>query len=318
MLPMTTLAYMSGWVQVTAILVLTLYSALIAGSSAPTCYPGSDTLQWYTNAVGETPCATYQRLRQICNSDYTTPTWSIDAYTDQCDDPLSTCCCNSITWSVRMLCINCQWDEFGVNDPGHSAGAGAYYNYRWSTGTPNSGTYCGDGYNQTLPDSLQRAVCDRGINLASFFYSVFWPDGSWDFPTFGTLAKGVLASNNNQSLDPCTNSTSTFTVTTTVTMPGTKTASIPPPTGAVGGKVDTSTVAAVGATLGGALVLLLGAIIIYIKKRPSTVERPRSSMDVTENKQADDPTGITPFLGQFPHEPPDARLFREWHAAPSG
>ena len=52
-----------------------------------------------------------------------TPSWAVDAAPDQCDDPLSkfahsrknrytklclrqgTCCCNSIAWSLRMLCI---------------------------------------------------------------------------------------------------------------------------------------------------------------------------------------------------------------------
>ncbi|KAH9832211.1 uncharacterized protein C8Q71DRAFT_266693 [Rhodofomes roseus] len=168
---------MARWIL--SLSVLSCCWMMVSASSAPTCYNGSDTLQWYMDAIGETPCATYQRLRQICNDNYTTPTWAIDTPTDQCDDPLSTCCCNSIAWSIRMLCINCEWDEFGVGDPGHSAGAGAYYNYRWSTGVPNNGIYCGDGHNQTLPETLQQAVCDRGIRLGDFLYNIFWPDGSW-------------------------------------------------------------------------------------------------------------------------------------------
>ncbi|EPS97700.1 hypothetical protein FOMPIDRAFT_123291, partial [Fomitopsis schrenkii] len=149
---------------------------------------------------------TYQKLRQICNSNYQTPSWPIDAPTDQCDDPLSTCCCNSIAWSVRMLCINCQWDEFGTSDPGHSASAGAYYDYRWSSGTPNQGSYCGDGWNQTLPESVQLAVCQNGVRLEDFLYSIFWADGSWYSPDFEQSAQAILASQ-TKPLNPCQNTT---------------------------------------------------------------------------------------------------------------
>ncbi|KAH9935280.1 uncharacterized protein B0H18DRAFT_975092 [Fomitopsis serialis] len=310
-------AHMPRWTQLAAVLVLSFYSAPITGSTAPTCYAGSDTLQWYIDAIGETPCATYQRLRQICNSDYTTPTWNIDATTDQCDDPLSTCCCNSITWSVRMLCINCEWDEFGVNDPGHSAVAGAYYNYRWSSGTPNNGMYCGDGYNQTLPESLQQAVCDRGIYLGDFLYSIFWPDGSWNFTNFEFLAKQDPALHNNQSLDSCTSTSSTPI---TVTLSGTNTPSILPPTSAVGGKSDT--VAVVGGSLGGALgLVLLGAIIVvhYVKRR--RLRQSRSAVGVADDRaQSRDRLGaaaswtnfstniVTPFVSQSPRPPSNEQI----------
>ncbi|KZT70960.1 hypothetical protein DAEQUDRAFT_154106 [Daedalea quercina L-15889] len=192
-----------------AAIILSFFSTFTSGSATSSCYGNSTTLDWYIDAVGETPCMTYQQLRQICNSNYQTPSWDIDAPTDQCDDPLSTCCCNSIAWSIRMLCINCQWDEFGTSDPGHSANAGAYYQYRWSTGTPNSGTYCGDGWNQTLQEGIQQIVCERGIQLSDFLYSIFWPDGSWDFTTFEQLAEETIASHNSQSLSYCGNSTNT-------------------------------------------------------------------------------------------------------------
>ncbi|KAH9832223.1 uncharacterized protein C8Q71DRAFT_267387 [Rhodofomes roseus] len=180
-------------VTLLAAYLLVVQSTLVSASaSAPACYAGSGTLQWYIDAVGENPCMTYQRLRQTCNSNYTTPTWTINGNTDQCDDPLSTCCCNSIAWSLRMLCINCEWDENGAGDIGHSATAGAYYQYRWSSGVPNSGMYCGDGYNQTLPQSLQLAICNKGIGLSDFLYSIFWPDGSWYVYPAGLWRASIL------------------------------------------------------------------------------------------------------------------------------
>lgn len=30
-----------------------------------------------------------------------------------------------------------------------------------------------------LPDGLQRTVCDQGLKLNDFLYTIFWPDGSW-------------------------------------------------------------------------------------------------------------------------------------------
>ncbi|KAH9935278.1 uncharacterized protein B0H18DRAFT_950885 [Fomitopsis serialis] len=198
------------------------------------------------------------------------------------------------------LVLECQWDEYGVTDGGHSGVAGDFYRWRWSTNTPNNGMYCGDGYNQTLPDSLQRVVCQQGIRLSDFLYSIFWPDGSWDL-----ARQANLAMHNDQSLDLCPNNTGTTATSTTVGQ-----ATIHPTSQTSIVKADTTTVAVVGATLGGALAfVLLGAIVIYIMKRPR-VERPRSKMDVTENKPADNSTArVTPFLGQSPPQLLDARPF---------
>ncbi|EPS97701.1 hypothetical protein FOMPIDRAFT_1127896 [Fomitopsis schrenkii] len=160
--------------RLAASFLLFLQMLPISASPLSSCYGNSTTLDWYIDAVGETPCtlgATYQKLRQICNSNYQTPSWPINTPTDQCDDPLSSCCCNSVAWSVRMLCIkyvpisptamannvfpglSCQWDQFGTTDPGHSA--------------------------STLPESIQLAVCQNGVRLEDFLYSIFWADGSW-------------------------------------------------------------------------------------------------------------------------------------------
>ncbi|KAL0566851.1 hypothetical protein V5O48_015150, partial [Marasmius crinis-equi] len=62
-------------------------------------------LDWYTSAVGETPCRTYERLRQICNNNYRVGILTED---EKCDDQVGDCCCNNIAFSLRMLCFTCQ------------------------------------------------------------------------------------------------------------------------------------------------------------------------------------------------------------------
>lgn len=217
-----------------------------------------------------------------------------------------------------MLCINCQWDEFGVSDGGHSSIAGDFYKWRWSTNTPNIGMYCGDGYNQTLPDSLQQVVCNQGLHLSDFLYSIFWPDGSWDFSTFEVLAKQNLATHNDQSLDFCPNNTGISTISHTTTAWVTITSQVTSQTSTE--KVNRDTVAVVGGALGGATALvLLGAIVavIYIKKR-YMAQCSRSNMGVAEDKLADPSTGlIIPFLGQSPREPSTVGLSQRTASLPT-
>ncbi|KAI0734898.1 hypothetical protein C8Q72DRAFT_331117 [Fomitopsis betulina] len=174
--------HISGYSRVAAAASLLLLMRPVSASGPLSCYGNSTTLDWYIDAVEETPCMTYQKLRQICNSDYQTPLWSEEIHVaDTCEDPISSiCCCNSIAWSVRNLCINCQWDAAGTTDTGTSGRAGDFYRWRWSTMTVNEGIYCGDGWNQTLPENVQLAVCQKGIRLADFLYDIFWPDGSWN------------------------------------------------------------------------------------------------------------------------------------------
>ncbi|EPT04127.1 hypothetical protein FOMPIDRAFT_1114674 [Fomitopsis schrenkii] len=159
-----------SWLAASFFLLLHLLP--ISASPLSSCYGNSTTLDWYINAVGETPCMTYQKLRQICNRKYQTPSWPIDTPTDQCDDPISTCCCNSIAWSVRMLCINCQWDEYGTTDPGHSADVSRGPHY--ICGSACTSTSC-----LRLPETVQRAVHQHGVRLEDFLYNIFWTDGSW-------------------------------------------------------------------------------------------------------------------------------------------
>ncbi|ESK90401.1 P-loopcontaining nucleoside triphosphate hydrolase protein [Moniliophthora roreri MCA 2997] len=135
-------------------------------------------LDWYSTALEETPCRTYERLRRICNPNYNVPFMTIPAPGDSCDDDLGDCCCNSISFSLSMLCLTCQ-KGLGTNQniKGINAFPGSYAKYL----THGPGL-CGTQVNKTLPDVVQTAVCRQGIKLYDAFYNrVFWDDGSWFF-----------------------------------------------------------------------------------------------------------------------------------------
>ncbi|KAH0835788.1 hypothetical protein J3R83DRAFT_9632 [Lanmaoa asiatica] len=150
--------------------LLTFSDVVEAGNT--TC--AGNLTDWYTNAVGETACETYQRLRQICNRDYQVPSFRPNTPGDYCDDQLADCCCNSISWALSMLCMNCQWDVIGGSSTGIDAGVGAYAMYRNS-----SGTFCNPGTNQSLPTDVQTSACNAGIKLDNFLYELIWTNGAW-------------------------------------------------------------------------------------------------------------------------------------------
>ncbi|KAI8971135.1 hypothetical protein BD414DRAFT_426655 [Trametes punicea] len=174
-------------VYASSILAAVLYSGAATGRDAGNTTCASTQLDWYTNVVGETPCATYQRLRQICNVQYQVPAFRPNTPGDNCDDQVSECCCNSISWALSMLCMNCQYDLDGGPSYGIDAGAGAYGLY---TAT------CGRPMNKTLPRDVQSAVCNEEIKIDQNLYSLFWDDGSCVY-TMETMTKDFAATDNN-------------------------------------------------------------------------------------------------------------------------
>ncbi|KAJ7598966.1 hypothetical protein C8J56DRAFT_178595 [Mycena floridula] len=52
--------------------LLELFIGRIGGAGNTACVE-TDDLDWYTDAVGETPCKTYQPLGQTCNNQYQLP-----------------------------------------------------------------------------------------------------------------------------------------------------------------------------------------------------------------------------------------------------
>ncbi|OBZ67475.1 hypothetical protein A0H81_12665 [Grifola frondosa] len=94
---------------------------------------------------------------------------------DNCDDQQMDCCCNSVSWALSMLCMNCQLDTQSGDSIGIDAGVGAYQMYL----TRSDGTMCSPNTNQSLPTNVQSAVCNENIHLANFLYNLFWSDGPW-------------------------------------------------------------------------------------------------------------------------------------------
>ncbi|KZT70954.1 hypothetical protein DAEQUDRAFT_153885 [Daedalea quercina L-15889] len=181
-----------------------------SGGGNTTC--AGSALDWYTTTVGETPCMTYQRLRQICNSEYEVPSFRPNTPGDNCDDQLSACCCNSISWALSMLCMNCQWDTPSSSVNGIDAGVPAYYMYRFSS----NDQYCGDGTNQSLSASIQEAVCNEDIKLQNFLYNLFWNTGAW-FYTYTREAAQQDEASDGDNIYYCSSSTTSSATSSTST-----------------------------------------------------------------------------------------------------
>ncbi|KAJ6511661.1 hypothetical protein DFH09DRAFT_1333800 [Mycena vulgaris] len=121
-------------------------------------------MDWYINMVGETPCQTYQKLRQICNTNFAVGVMDVNTPPDACTDQVSTCCCNTIAFALSMLCLNCQ-QNIG-NSTGFDAGTGAYQIYLQT---------CSNPQDKVLPKDIQTAVCDQKIKINDDIYG----NGGW-------------------------------------------------------------------------------------------------------------------------------------------
>ncbi|KAH9924616.1 uncharacterized protein BXZ73DRAFT_79178 [Epithele typhae] len=137
-----------AWWHGSFVAALLVFNLALPGAYAGNTTCASAQLDWYTSVVGETPCRTYERLRQICNIDYQVPDFRSSPPGDQCDDQVSACCCNTVAFQLSMLCMNCQY----------------------LTVAGNIGTGI-DAY-------IQTAVCNLDIRLDDFVYGG-WDDGSW-------------------------------------------------------------------------------------------------------------------------------------------
>ncbi|KAM5540816.1 hypothetical protein V8D89_005460 [Ganoderma adspersum] len=131
-------------------------------------------LSWYTNVVGETPCMTYQRLRQICNNDFQV---HIDAR--EC----TACCCNTIAYHLSMLCMVCQQEStsngIDAREPYHPIA------------------------NKTLPSGIQSAVCNENIRIDNFLYDLDWSTGDCTYAK--ETAEADHAAHSNNTFTRCQN-----------------------------------------------------------------------------------------------------------------
>ncbi|KAJ6478120.1 hypothetical protein C8R47DRAFT_1323180 [Mycena vitilis] len=213
-------------------------------------------MSWYTDMVGETPCQTYQKLRQICNAQYTVGVQNTNTPPDTCSDQVSSCCCNTIAFSLSMLCLNCQ-QNIGTTT-GYDAGAGAYQAY---LGT------CPGPQNYTLPTDIQKGVCNEKIKIDDDIYTNGWSDGSWFYVyTRDTITKdNIVANNNSFTHCPSTtiNTTSSGSKSASATASKSSTAS---GTAAADNSTHTSklaTGAIAGIAVGAAVVGLLALLALW-------------------------------------------------------
>ncbi|KAG7445526.1 uncharacterized protein BT62DRAFT_932624 [Guyanagaster necrorhizus] len=161
---------------------------------------GSD---WYTSVVGETPCRTYERLRQICNSDYTLGALGPSTPPDTCNDQVADCCCNSIAFGLSMLCLTCQQGT-GSSGNGIDAGSGAYQQYL----THGSTSFCTPNTNQSFTVDIQAAVCNNDLKIHDDFYNaVFWSDGAWFYTWSRERIELTNAEDRNNSFTHCASTT---------------------------------------------------------------------------------------------------------------
>ncbi|KAJ7167201.1 hypothetical protein C8R43DRAFT_1121640 [Mycena crocata] len=244
-------------------------------------------MNWYTSMVGETPCQTYQKLRQICNSQFTVGVMNPNTPPDFCTDQVSTCCCNNIAFSLAMLCLkyapypfssqskpnltdtrSCQQD-IGTGS-GLDAGVGAYQIYlNGSTGTQS----CANPQSGKLPNDIQTAACNQKIKINNDIYTNGWPDGSWFYVfTRDTIVKDNIVANNN-SFTHC--ASTTINTSSSSSASGSKTASSNKPSGTQAGSgggdnntnaTSKSSSLATGAIAGiavGAAVLAIAAVLAF-------------------------------------------------------
>ncbi|TBU39129.1 hypothetical protein BD309DRAFT_970393 [Dichomitus squalens] len=269
-------------------LSLPLWTRGVYGDNT-TC--ASAQLDWYTDAVGETPCVTYQRLRQICNNDYQVQKFRPNTPGDNCNDQLSGCCCNSVAWALSMLCMNCQYDTEEGGD-GIDAGVGGYGLYLGS---------CSPVQNKTLPNDIQSAVCNKEIKLDRSLYGLFWDTGAWFYVYTKETIVADLAASNNNTFTNCASTTKNDTTTTsgTQTTSGALTGSAAPTS--TGSSSSSSHIGAiVGGVVGGIVgAIALGLVAFFLVRRRARSQGPRPLDLAGEYRYEDggDPpmSTVTPF-----------------------
>ncbi|KAK1221171.1 hypothetical protein PQX77_016026 [Marasmius sp. AFHP31] len=203
-------------VSVTLTVISTVFGAVSEDGGVTSC---EDTgLNWYTKAVGETPCKTYERLRQICN--LRVPDMRKDLNVDRCSDQLASCCWNTIAYSLRMLCYTCQCGigklSYGMNA---KPGADQVYLESENKMRPNE--------SRRLLNEIQSAVCNSGIKIFKGLYDkTVWDDGAFYFIytrdelTRESITQGdgaFVCQNSSTSLSSITLATSTSPPTSPLT-----------------------------------------------------------------------------------------------------
>ncbi|KAJ8496963.1 hypothetical protein ONZ51_g793 [Trametes cubensis] len=239
-------------------LLSTFLSSGISGRDAGNTTCASTQLDWYTDVVGETPCATYQRLRQICNPDYRVPAFRPNTPGDNCNDQLG----DVMLLQFNLVGIEHAMYEFdaATANAGIDAGNGAYTMYAATCGNPT---------NHTLPGDIQTAVCNREIKLDRNLYGLFWDTGAWFYAyTKDTMTKDFAVTNNNTFTHCNSTLQPTSSEGTTSTTP-TSSLHSHSPSDALTGPSSTSTASSNSSTpiapiIGGAVAGVLGGVALAL------------------------------------------------------
>lgn len=246
-------------------IILALSLMGIANAGNTTCLNNS--MDWFTQSVGESPCQVYERLRGTCSPGFQVGNMPNTAPGDTCGDQVSACCCNTVAFALSMLCMSCQWGiGSGVNqDFGFDAPVGTYGKYLSNCGRPS---------NRTLPDTVQMATCKQNIKIPSYVYNPSWETtGEWYFYYTRQTAELQIKSGENETsicadmlLKAAASSNSVASATQSLAFPTSTTGNdlaanrdSPPPVGAI-----------VGGVFGGLALLAGGAVVGYFFSRRRT------------------------------------------------
>ncbi|KAF8194363.1 hypothetical protein K438DRAFT_818293 [Mycena galopus ATCC 62051] len=181
------------------IFLLAIYASVLLAqvfSQGNTSCSGTQ-MDWYTGVVGETPCSTYQRLRQICNPEYQVGQMNSSLPPDMCTDQISGCCCNSIAFTLSMLCLNCQ-QKIGTGN-GYDAPPGTMQNYFNASynGIQTDLSHCDAPVFENLTANVQTGVCNEGIRILDDLYSIAWSDGACVYASEALHEDTVVEANNS-------------------------------------------------------------------------------------------------------------------------
>ncbi|KAG9120345.1 hypothetical protein FRC07_004198 [Ceratobasidium sp. 392] len=192
-----------------------------------------------------------------------------------------------------MLCENCQYGiGSGVNgDNGFDGAPGTYQIFLGG---------CGAGTNQSLPNTVQTAVCNQGIGIPNYLYTLFWGDGAWFYEyTRGDAALQIQSGQNVTKFCNSTNTSKTSSITTpTSSSTRSPSASSKPQDDSSGPNIG----AIVGGAVGGVGLLVIAVLVFWFSRRRRSR---RGSVDLAEEKQPD--MTFEPYIHHpTPAAPPSA------------
>ncbi|KAI0716641.1 hypothetical protein C8Q76DRAFT_725071 [Earliella scabrosa] len=175
-------------------LLAVVLASLLGSSVAISC--NSPDFGWYTDIVGETPCDTYSKLRQICAPGVkVTTSHDLSKVGRRCLDTNTECCCNSISWQLSNLCENC------VSFPLGELVLPEDFTDFYPAG-------CKPLLNNMLPPKVQDEVCSSGVKIDDFFFQETpndWTDarGFWNTAVVAQRMTAYHIAHGNNTLTRC-------------------------------------------------------------------------------------------------------------------